>query len=151
MGYKWRETYRYHISVRAKGYEFDDVSFEVGAGYLYVEDILANSLDIEVGAGAAEISSFHTGEASLDCGAGKITAAGLADWELDIDCGIGEVDLDVNAKMEDYSYYIKCGIGQVDVGEEHFTGLGSKKAIEHASGKEMNINCGIGKVSVDFY
>ena len=134
-----------------KGYEFDDVSFEVGAGYLYVEDILANSLDIEVGAGEAEVSSFHAGETSLDCGAGKITASGLADWELDIDCGIGEVDLDVNAKMEDYSYYIKCGIGQVDVGEEQFTGLGSKKAIEHASGKEMNIDCGIGRVSVDFH
>ncbi|KMZ52485.1 DUF4097 family beta strand repeat-containing protein [Dorea sp. D27] len=134
-----------------KGYEFDDVSFEVGAGYLYVEDISANSLDIEVGAGAADVSSFHAGEASLDCGAGRITASGLADWEMDIDCGIGEIALAVNAKLEDYSYDIKCGIGQVDVGDEHFTGLGSKKTIEHATGKEINIDCGIGKVSVDFY
>lgn len=134
-----------------KDCQFEEVNFEVGAGYLYVEDILANSLEIEVGAGAADVESFHAGEASLDCGAGKITASGLADWELDIDCGIGEIDLDVNAKMEEYNYYIKCGIGQVDVGDDYYSGLGAKKTIENNSGKDMNIDCGIGKVSVDFY
>lgn len=134
-----------------KDCQFEEVNFEVGAGYLYVEDILANSLEIEVGAGAADVDSFHAGEASLDCGAGKITASGLADWELDIDCGIGEIDLDVNAKMEEYNYYIKCGIGQVDVGDDYYSGLGAKKTIENNSGKDMNIDCGIGKVSVDFY
>lgn len=134
-----------------EGYELDEASFEVGAGTLYIEDIRAVSLDIEVGAGEATIDRFSSGEAGMECGAGKITASGHADWEMDVNCDIGEIDLNLEAEMEDYSYNIKCGVGEVNVGDEHYSGIGGKKKIEHHAGKEMDIDCGVGTINVDFY
>lgn len=127
-----------------------ETNFEMGAGEMYIQNIKAESLDIQVGAGEAVIDSFQAEEADMECGAGSIMAAGEAGRELNIDCGIGEIDMTARGRKEDYSYELKCGIGNIDLGDESFSGLGRKKEIYNSTGREMNIDCGIGDVTVQF-
>lgn len=133
-----------------KGYELNEASIEVGAGNLYIADISAGSLDVEVGAGKGEIKNYRAGEADFKCGAGLLTLSGRPEWELNVECEIGEIIANVEGSQNDYSYYIKFGVGEVNVGEARYTGLGYKETIRHNTGKEMSIDCGIGRVTVNF-
>lgn len=131
-------------------YRFDEVSLNVSAGSLYVEDILAQELSVDVGAGEAVIDSFTAEETDLNCGAGEITAFGNVEREADIDCGIGEITFTTSGRESDYNYSISCGIGEVQCGNSTYSGIGHEREIDNNAGKEMNIDCGIGQVNVSF-
>lgn len=133
-----------------KGYEFEEISLEVGAGALYVDDILARELSVDIGAGEAVINHFSVEQLDLECGAGEITACGEAGIEADIDCGVGEITYTAVGKETDYNYNIECGIGEVICGGSSYSGIASEKTIDNGAQREMNIKCGIGEVTVDF-
>lgn len=133
-----------------KGYEFEEVSLEVGAGTLYVDDILARKFGVDIGAGEAVINNFVVEQLDLDCGAGEITACGEAGIETDIDCGVGEITYTAARKETDYNYNIECGIGEVICGGSSYSGIASEKKIDNGAHREMNIKCGIGEVTVNF-
>jgi len=133
-----------------EGYRFEEASLNVGAGYMYVEDICAQELSVEVGAGQAEVDNFTAAEADLDCGTGEITATGKVDSKADVNCGVGAIVFNAKGKETDYNYSISCGIGEVECGDASYSGLGMDKEIDNSAGKEMEIECGIGQVTVKF-
>lgn len=128
----------------------DEVSVEMAAGSLYIEELQVKELSVEVDAGEAIIDSFHANEADFKCGAGSIRASGMADVEVDVDCGVGEIAYTAVGKEEDYNYGISCGIGEVLCGASSYSGLGKEKEINNNAGRSMEIKCGIGKVTIDF-
>lgn len=133
-----------------KGYKFEEVSLDIGAGSLYVDDILAKECDIDIGAGEAVIDNFTVDELDLDCGAGQITACGKVDAKADLDCGVGEIMYTAVGKEADYNYSIECGIGEVICGGSSYSGIASEKEIDNGARKEMVVNCGIGNVTIEF-
>lgn len=134
-----------------KGYEFEEVSLEVGAGTLYVDEILAREFGVDIGAGEAVINNFVVEQLDLTCGAGEITACGEAGREADIECGVGEITYTAVRSETDYNYNIECGIGEVVCGGSSYSaGIASEKNIDNGAHREMNIECGIGSVTVDF-
>lgn len=128
----------------------DEVSVEMAAGSLHVDDLQVTELSVEVDAGEAVVESFSADEAEFKCGAGSITASGEARVSVDINCGVGEIMYTASGKETDYNYEISCGIGQVQCGADSYSGLGKEKHIAHNAGKEMEIECGIGTVTIDF-
>ena len=128
----------------------DEVNLEIGAGALYVQNIQADSISIEVGAGEATIDHFKTDELDIDCGVGAVRAAGIFEREADLKCGIGSIDFTTYGQESDYNYEVDCNIGEVKIGSMHFSGIGRKKEIYNGMGKEMNVECGVGEISVDF-
>lgn len=133
-----------------KDYTINEVDINIGAGAFYADYIAANSLNVEVGAGEAIIEDYRTIETDFQCGTGYIEASGNPGVSVNVDCGIGEVDLSVNGRKEDYSYELQCGIGNIQLEQENFSGLGREQQIYNNTGKEMNIDCAIGSVTVAF-
>lgn len=132
------------------GYTFEEFSLEMAAGTLYIEDIQARELSVDIGAGEADIRHFHANEAEFDCGAGEMKVTGAAEKEADLDCGIGEISYTTPGKESDYNYEINCGIGEITCGSASYSGLGKEKSIYNHAAKEMNIDCGVGTVTVKF-
>lgn len=133
-----------------EGMQFDEVSLLVGAGILYADDIQAKELDIEVGAGQVSLDSFTADELSLECGAGEASVRGEAVHEANIECGVGSVMYTAVGYQQDYNYELSCGIGELMVGNDSFSGLGKEHSIDNGGSKSMDIECGIGSVTVAF-
>lgn len=133
-----------------EGVQFDEASLHVGAGVLYADDIQAKELDIEVGAGQVSLDSFTAEEMSLECGAGEAHVRGDALREAKIECGVGSVSYTALGSQQDYNYELSCGIGELVVGYDSFSGLGKERDINNGGSKDMEIECGIGTVTVNF-
>lgn len=133
-----------------EGMQFDEVSLLVGAGILYADDIQAKELDIEVGAGQVSLDSFTADKMSLECGAGEAIVRGDAVREANIECGVGSVTYTAVGYQQDYNYELSCGIGELIVGNDSFSGLGKERSIDNGGSKSMDIECGIGSVTVAF-
>ena len=127
-----------------------EVEVDVNAGTIYIEEIQANHISVKVDAGEAVVQKFAASEIELECGAGRIQANGTADREVEVTCGAGEVILNVTGNKEDYNYEIECGIGEVIIGNEVHSGINNTEKHSHHASKEMNIECGIGTISVAF-
>ena len=130
--------------------QFEEVSLDLAAGTPFVEEICANSLSVNVDAGEAIIDDFDAKEANLECGAGTITAGGVVAQEIDMECGIGSITYTAVGCEEDYNYDIECGVGEVICGDSSYSGLGADKTIDNQAQKEINIECGVGSVTIDF-
>lgn len=129
---------------------FAEASVGLSAGYLHIVDISADELSVDVGAGEGSVEGFRAYEADLDCGAGSLIAAGIAEKQVDIDCGVGEIIYTAQGKESDYNYNIDCGVGEIVCGKNTYSGLGRSKTIDHHGSREMDIDCGIGSVAVNF-
>lgn len=130
--------------------QFEDVSLDLAAGTLYVEEICADSLSVNVDTGEAVIDDFDAKEADFKCGAGSITTGGAVGQEIDMKCGFGSITYTAAGYEDDYNYDIECGVGEVICGESSYSGLGTDKMIDNQAQKEINIECGVGSVTIDF-
>lgn len=128
----------------------EEVNLEIGAGDLYVQNIRADFVTVEVGAGEATIDNFTADELDIECGVGNIVAAGTFERDADLNCGVGSIEFRTNGTESDYNYEVDCKIGEVSIGGMYFSGLNRKKEIYNGTGKEMNVECGIGDISVNF-
>lgn len=133
-----------------RGISLKEASFQIDAGRLEIEYIKTEDLDINVGAGQAVVRQFETRELDVECGAGEAALTGTVLEDASVDCGVGDVEMVLNASQNDYDYELKCGIGELVVGDDSYAGLGSTRSIDNGTGKEMDINCGIGRVEVSF-
>lgn len=133
-----------------EGMRFEEAALKVGAGILRADDIQASELDVEVGAGEVFLESFAAEEFELECGAGQAYVYGDASKDARIECGVGSVQFTALGNQQDYNYELSCGIGELNVGDESFSGLGSERKINNNGSKSMEIECGIGSVTVIF-
>ena len=133
--------------------EFEDVSLEVAAGTINLDDdFYAKKLKVSVAAGEFLNDGAVTAEkADISVGTGNVDLDNLNVQNLEADCGIGNIDLDINGKESDYDYEISCSAGEIDIGDSSYSGIGHEKKISTpgASGK-MDLDCGVGNITVDF-
>lgn len=129
---------------------FEEVSVELGAGVLNMDYISADCFSVDAGAGEVNVNSFDVSEAEFQCGAGSVTASGNVKNALEIECGVGEIHMTVDGCKEDYNYDISCGIGEVVCGDSRYSGIGHDEYIDNHAAREMNLDCGIGQIIVQF-
>lgn len=133
-----------------EGYLFEEVSLETSKGTITAENVTASEFSARVGAGTANIEHFAADKADFSCGAGSLTASGTANIETDIECGVGEVVYKASGSQTDYNYEIVCATGEVICGESQYSGIGVDQKIDNGAAKNMGIECGIGRVTIQF-
>ena len=115
-----------------KGYVFETVDMEIGAGQANVEALCAETFDIEVGAGQANLKNIEATYMRAQTGAGQIRA------EL-VGC------------KEDYNYDVECELGEIVIGGDSYGGFGRGTHIENPEAlRELDVECGVGQVVIKF-
>lgn len=124
---------------------------EVGAGQMIVEGLSCNSFDVNVGAGEFLGKELTVkAEAALKVGAGHIYLQGDVKGDLDAECSLGGAELTLAGSKEDFNYEIECTAGSVMVGNAEYAGFASERSVDNGAAKEMNLECAMGAIEVEF-
>lgn len=127
-----------------------EVLLDVGIGTLNVESITAEEISVEVGAGTAEIHNFQAQRADISCGTGEISVTGNVDSELDIENDIGSIRCNITGHKEDFNYDVGGAVGSVWIDGREYSGIGFSEHKEGTGHKQMDIECGLGEIVVNF-
>ena len=152
-----------------EGYHFENTSLDLGAGSLSVEELQTRALEANVGAGKMTFEKLDADQAELDCGAGQMTVEELSSRvaevsvgmgsvrltgdvteRLDGECSMGELKLTLAGTQTDFNYDLSCGMGELKVGDDSYNGLAQEKQINNNASKNMELECAMGSVVVEF-
>lgn len=130
--------------------EMEEITADVGAGYLEMTGISTEKLSVSADAGMADISGFTAGRLEAECGAGQLVLEGRASEKAKLECGAGEVLYTVPGVREDYDYEIKCDVGEIEIGGESYGGLGVERKEDNGSQYSIEAECGMGRIEIQF-
>lgn len=132
-----------------KGFEFNAIKMNLGAGKLEAGTLIAQTTDIEVGAGQLGIRDLTTKDISIDCGVGETRIGGRIQQNAKIHGGVGSITLDLKGKEEEYNYKLQVGVGEVSINGSSYSGLGNDKRITNTQESRLfDIDCGVGKIDI---
>ena len=150
-------------------YYFEKVTLDLGAGSMTAEELQTGSLEANVGAGKMAFEKLDADQATLDCGAGQITVEELNSREAEVsvgmgsvrlsgdvterltgECSMGELKLTLAGAQTDFNYDLSCGMGEMKVGEDSYNGMAQEKQIDNHADKNMQLECAMGSVKVEF-
>lgn len=131
---------------------FERITVSVVGGELRAEELNAGAVELNVGAGEITIENSNISkEAKLNVGVGEMKFGGNVSGNLELRCGMGELEFDARGtSYDDYNYNLRCAAGNIDLGDSSFSGLGMNKHIANGSDKTIDIDCGMGNVSIVF-
>ena len=166
---RWNRQYNPKIVVTVpEGFQAETYNIDVGAGDVQIDSINAKEGDISVdagkltvdhvkidneskysvGAGKMELGDVELKNVSLDCGVGEITVSGVMLGDNDISCDVGHIELSLKGDSKDYSYDVSSDIGDVSIdGKRYHNEI---QTVDNETGNSLNLDCGIGKITVDF-
>lgn len=121
----------------------------VGAGQGDFNNITAEKFDINVGAGDGNITNGKFDSAELKVGAGDLDVEGTVNGDIDVKCGVGNMDIALSNSYTDYNYKVSVGLGEVTVGGEKYSGVGSDVSVDNDSDNDIEVDCGIGDVTIE--
>lgn len=122
----------------------------VGAGELECNGMTADSLNIEVGTGEGKIAFGQFDKCDIDVGVGELDIENTTVNNMNIDCGMGEVKAELNNSYSDFDYKLKVGAGEIELDSKKYIGLSEAVNISNNAGKTIDIDCGMGEVSISF-
>lgn len=122
---------------------------DIGAGNAEFYAVNAQFCELKVGAGDADMEGVNLGECNFKVGVGNLDVEGVIGGNVDVSCGVGNVDFELNQNYTEFNYSVKAGLGEVSIGDEDFSAVNNSK-IENGADKKMDIQCGLGNVSVEF-
>lgn len=144
--------------------ELEEAKFEVGAGTLTVQNLVAKRIDLELGAGRTEIDYLSASERlRIDGGAGLLMVkdgkardaeieigAGKAELQLElkgdskVDSGVGKLELRLIGTEGDHQLAVDKGIGSVTYNGKSL----ADDAKEGDGASKVKINSGVGAVEI---
>ena len=129
---------------------FDEVDFDLGAGEMVASKLETKELEISVGAGAVTLKNLKCDVADMEVGAGEMIVNNGDVKILSLDLAMGEARLNLAGTEEDYDYDLSCGAGEVKIGSMYSDGVAFDKDTDFGREKEINVQCAMGTVTVDF-
>ncbi len=108
------------------------------------------SLTVESGMGDMELTGVRCEKLSIENGMGNLEFTGEIQKKGEIDCGMGNAELTLAGKKEDYAVEISCGMGSVELDGESYSGLGTDKKINKDAEKKLELENGMGNITVEF-
>lgn len=166
---RWNNDYTPRMTITVpKGFIANNFNLSIGAGNVEVEAVNAATGNFSVDAGRMAIdqisvsdnSDYHVGAGNMvlkeallhdiivDCGVGNISINGDLTGDSEVDCGVGKVELMIEGDSSEYSYDINADIGSVNVGGKSYHNL--DKSIDNDAANSLELQCGIGNITVDF-
>ena len=141
MGAGWVEGY---------GLRADKASLEIGAGTVDVADAEVGRLEVSIGAGDVNFGWLEAESLKADVSMGGFAATGRLLGNADIQCAMGSVALLLEGRKGDFDYKLSCAMGSIDFDDEESYSLVQEKKVDNRAGKEMDIECSMGSVSISF-
>ena len=132
-----------------KGYHFDTVKLNIGAGTLTGTGITAGESTLRVGAGQVTMKDFISYASKITCGMGEIVVRGELYGKCSVDCGMGSVRLYIK-EPEHYGYRTSVGMGEVRIGDNKLSGIGGSQTMNAGDSNFYKVSCSMGMVSVAF-
>lgn len=142
------------LNVDAGDIEADSINsvtgdFSVDAGRLVINHLnVSGDSQYKVDAGNMVLNNSVVNNIMVDCGVGSIEIDGKVTGDNKISCDVGNVGLNLDGDSSDFSYNISADIGRVEIDGDRYHNLDHK--INNETGNNLTLNCGIGKISVDF-
>lgn len=130
--------------------EMEEITADVGAGYLEMTGISAKKLSVSADAGKADISGFSAERLEAECGAGQLVLEGGASEKAKLECGAGEVIYTVPGVREDYNYEMECDVGEIEIGGDSYSGLGVERKEDNGSPYSIEAECRMGRIEILF-
>ena len=130
--------------------EMEEITADVGAGYLEMTGISARKLYVSADAGKADISGFSAERLEAECGAGQLVLEGRASEKAKLECGAGEVIYTVPGVREDYNYEMECDVGEIEIGGDSYSGLGVERKEDNGSPHSIEAECRMGRIEILF-
>lgn len=152
-----------------KGYSFEKVDVNLGAGLLELADVAATEMNLEVGAGQILAERIQMHKCGIEVGMGEIileeieadtvdAEVGMGHLEVDgavygdinASCAMGAIELKLTGTAEEFNYTVEAAMGNVTIDGASYTGLAQDKIIGNHAGKNMNVECSMGDIQVEF-
>jgi len=115
------------------------------------KDKKLKSVKLELGASKAKIVDLKAETVEIELGVGEAVFQNLDAQRIVAENGVGKMELQLVGKEEDYNYQVECGIGSIVIGEKSYSGIGDSEIIvKEDAEKIVNLESGIGKITVDF-
>lgn len=115
------------------------------------KDYQFHEVDVEAAAAFVSIEEIHADKLNLELMAGELTMAGGRVGKLDAECLAGDMSIALEGYKEQYDYELSCKAGEIDLGDESYTALWNEKTINYGAGREMDLDCSSGRITVEFY
>ena len=147
----------------------EEISVELGAGQMNLDDLKVRKIEIDLGAGQvvadrmqAETVSVSVGageiilkEAQLmdvqaEVGAGNCEISGTITGDVDAECAMGNLTFELTGSEGDFNYDIQCVTGNITVGDKEYSGLAQEQSIDNGAAKNMDVECAMGNVEILF-
>jgi len=116
--------------------------------YVPIDNGIINA-DISLGAGYIEIDNLVANNIDFHVGAGGIKALVLPTQSMKLTCDMGNVDLTMSGTEESYDYLISVTAGNVSIGDEDYPVV-NRKEVDNGAGTCLEVTCTMGNVSVGF-
>lgn len=137
-------------TINASNLQTDDLIIDIGAGSFDADLITAKTSSLKVGTGELEIDQFITDDTNINCGTGKIELTGKINKNAVVECGLGNINLSLENKESDFNYKVSSGIGSIQIGEQSIGGMATSKSIGNNAKQDMDIDCGVGSIEINF-
>jgi hypothetical protein len=128
----------------------NEVEITVGAGHIIVDFLKANILEVDIGAGQGTIGELEVVRVNMEVGAGQLDVTGTIEERANLGCGVGEIVFNVRGRQEEFGHSISVGIGEATFGDIRVAGLGGDSEDNQHLEKSIEIDVGIGSVTVNF-
>lgn len=136
--------------MQLEGLKAQGASLDVGAGQITAEDICADELQVSIGAGEICLVGMEACWLDATVGMGQFSAEGAIKESADIECSMGNVDMTIAGSQRDFNYVLESSMGNIDLGAESFSGISQERTINNGAGKDMNIECSMGNITILF-
>lgn len=133
-----------------KGFYFEKVDMEIGAGQIKAEALYTDALKVEVGMGEAVIDNIQVKQLSAEVGMGSLETEGTVSEKAAVECGMGNVEMRLAGDAADFDYRIECGMGNVTIGDKSYSGLAKEETINNGSERRMDVECAVGNIEIRF-
>lgn len=127
-----------------------DAELEVGAGRIVLDHAFVTELDLSVGAGAIELNDMRITKLDAEVGMGEVLLDGMIDGDVSVECSMGNVEMTLEDREEEFNYRLSGAMGNITLGESSFSGFSSERKIDNHAGKDMEIECSMGNITIDF-
>lgn len=143
------------VSLGAGEMELDDlkaaqVEFELGAGQVHAKNLQADNLSVSVGAGDIELTDAVLKDVEVQVGAGNFAISGEVSGNISAECAMGNITLKLAGSESDFNYNIECVTGNIAIGDDEYSGLAQEKSINNNASKNIDLECAMGNVEVEF-
>lgn len=126
------------------------LKISVEAGKLTGDDVQAAVMEVSLGAGAVTLNHVSVQNADLSVGAGNMIVKGNILGNVGAKCAMGNLQMYLDGAEEDFDYEVVCMAGNIKIDEETYSGIHTEKTIDHNAGKNMNLDCAVGNMTIAF-